>query len=75
MNYYLIKRILKNGEKFFEIQDLPIDKDKEKLVPNFRQVIFEMDIEIFKEVGYQFITSDGIYLIVREDEISKIEEP
>lgn len=52
--------------KCFIIDKLPISKEHEEQIPKFQEELEEMDIEIFKIEGHQFITSDGVYRIVKK---------
>ena len=72
MNYYLVKQTNKDGSKSFEKNDNHNTEDKLAQVDSFRKNILEKGIEIYEEDGCQFITSEGVLIIVSEDEISPI---
>ena len=69
MMYYLIK---KHGvERDFTImKDYPSPPEKLKQVEYFTKVIESKDIEIFDIIGVQFVTSEGVFLIASEDELT-----
>lgn len=54
------------NDRCFVIDKLPISKEHEEQIPRFQEELEEMDIEIFKIEGHQFITSDGVYRIVKK---------
>ena len=77
MEFQLIKKIksLNLTEKVFELDERPQSDEHENQVPHFRKVLEDQDIEIFEVSGHQFITSEGVYIIVRNDEIEYGFEP
>lgn len=67
MRYCLIKS---KDNKIFEFdKELIVNEDKIKTIPHFRDILLNDNIEIFKEYSCQFMTEEGLYMIVGEDEI------
>ncbi len=68
----LLKRIksLNLEEKVFETEDLEKSEKHEEQVPRFTKELESRGLEIFKVVGHQFITEDGVYVIVHESEVN-----
>ena len=71
--WYLTKRP-KDEEGTFELMDLPKSEKHEEQVPYFKDFIEEnLDVEIYEIKGHQFITSDGVYVIVNDKEVEPVE--
>jgi len=64
---YFLAKIASNDIKYEFIEEDPSDilDDLIKNVPYFKSKIEENGTEIFKINGRQFMTEDGLYLIVR----------
>lgn len=70
----LTKKIIQNEEdkkidskqRCFTLDKLPKSKEHEAQIPQFKKELEEMDIEIFKIEGHQFITSEGVFRIVKK---------
>lgn len=56
-------------EKVFETADIPKSEKHEAQIPRFKKELEDQGLEIFKTVGHQFITEDGVYIIAHESEI------
>lgn len=71
MEFQLIKKIegLDLTKKVFETDDLPQSDEHEAQIEHFRTVLEDRNLEIFEVKGHQFITEDGVYTIMRNDEI------
>ena len=48
----------------FIFDKLPKSEEHENQVPRFKKELEDEDIEIFKILGHQFMTSEGVYRIV-----------
>lgn len=67
----LLKRIkgLNLEEKVFDTEDLKKSEKHEAQIPRFKKELENRGLEIFKVVGHQFITEDGVYIIAHETEV------
>jgi hypothetical protein len=62
----LTKKVMEEGPgKCFIFDKLPVSKEHEAQIPKFQEEIEGMGFEIFKINGHQFMTSDGVYRIVK----------
>lgn len=64
----LVKKQIEGGpEKCFIFDQLPKSKEHEEQIPIYTQEIEDvLGFEIFKIEGHQFMTSDGVYRIVKK---------
>ena len=73
--FYLIGVKTKEGEKIFE----PIDMEEASaeikfVVGGFIKQLEEAGVEVYKVVGAQIVTSEGLMVVVRGTEIEEIGE-
>lgn len=72
--WVLSKKIDKQreDEKSFVFDVIPKSEEHEKQIPRFEKEIKGEKIEIFKIEGHQFMTSDGVFRILKRVETSEI---
>lgn len=62
----LTKKVVEGGpKKCFIFDKLPKSEEHEAQVPKFQEEIEGLGFEVFKVEGHQFMTSDGVYRIVK----------
>lgn len=74
IEWRLVKKIIQGEDeevlnlesRCFEFDDLEQNDDYEAQIPRFQQELDDLDIEVFKIQGHQFMTSDGVYRIVKK---------
>lgn len=64
----LTKKVMEEGpDKCFIYDELPVSKEHEAQIPIYTQEIEDvLGFEIFEVKGHQFMTSDGVYRIVKK---------
>lgn len=67
----LVKKIkgLNLEVKCFDTDELPQSDKHEAQIDRFKQQLENEGIEVFKVVGHQFITNEGVYRITHKSEI------
>ena len=61
----LTRKVMEEGPgRCFIFDELPRSEAHETQIPRFKKELEDEDIEIFKILGHQFMTSEGVYRIV-----------
>jgi len=57
---------LNASNRCFTYSDLPRSEEHERQIPKFKQELKGTGVEIFAMQGHQFMTSEGVYRIVKK---------
>tara|TARA_R110000851_G_scaffold97156_3_gene210693 strand:+ start:2852 stop:3094 length:243 start_codon:yes stop_codon:yes gene_type:complete len=63
----LTKKVMEEGPgRCFIFDSLDQSEEHERQIPKFKKELESMDLEIFTMKGHQFMTSEGVYRIVKK---------
>ena len=62
----LTRKMIEGKEKCFTYDKLPKSAEHEAQIPRFLEELRGMDIDLYERFGHQFMTSDGVYRIVKK---------